>query len=375
MKILLLVLVVVLSMALAVGIYLAQPTVPPQMASIHSGVLQRLQARQAIPPEQNGYPLLERLLMQGSTPELEAVQALADTYATPRQPTASQLAAFERHKPELDEAIDRPALVWPCAPALTSAQLTHLVALRSLALAYRAHGQLGSSRRCWKLGHRMLANEGVNELMLATSVLMIALEPLQEQVAGGRLTRPELSELQAFLLAHQAPREALVRATDFNAYEQSVRTDMLKKGQFQYPGMPPAGRPNLLEAAWLDHQLRESNRTYLRFRPCFLEVVPFASKGLSPQKSAGWLDILSPISLPTLEQCTLQYRQLLDAQQLLLASLALQLDPRARLEDPRLQWDPSTRLLRLEDRQVYLSSGRPGPGAGTAPPPIPPPRP
>lgn len=373
MKTILLVLVV--SVALAVGLYLAQPTVPPQMASIHSGVLQRLQARQAIPAEQNGYPLLEKLLMQGSTAELQAVQALADTYATPRRPTAAQLAAFERHKLRLDEAVDRPALVWPCSPAQTSARLTDLVALRSLALAYRVHGQLGSYRRCWRLGHRMLANEGVSELMLATSVLSIGLEPLQELVAGGRLTRPQLRDLQAFLLQHPAPREALVRATDFNAYEQKVLTDLLKRGQFQYPGMPPPGRPGLLEAAWLDHQLREYNRTYLRFRPCFLELVPFASKGLSPQKSAGWLDFLSPIGLPTLEQCTLQYRQLLDAQQLLLASLALQLDPQTRLEDPRLQWNPSTRLLRLEEREVYLSSGRPGPGAGTAPPPSPPPPP
>ncbi|GMU55994.1 MAG: hypothetical protein AMXMBFR33_51400 [Candidatus Xenobia bacterium] len=373
MKIILLALV--LSVALAVGIYLAQPGVPPKMASIHRGVLQRLQARQAVPLEENGYPLLERLLMQGSTPELLAVRELADTFATQHRPTAAQLAAFERHKPKLDEAIDRPALVWPCSSPGNSAQLTQLVALRSLAMAYRAHGQPGSYRRCWQLGHRMLANESVNELTLATSVLMIALEPLQEQVAGGRLTRPGLRELQAFLLAHQVPREALVRATDYNAYEQSVLTDMLKKGQFQYPGMPATGPPTMLEAAWLDHQLRESNRTYLRFRPCFLEVVPFASKGLSARKSAGWLDFLSPINLPTLEQCTLQYRHLLDAQQLLLASLALQLDPEARLDDPRVEWDPSTRLLRLEDREVYLNSGRPGPRAETAPQPSPPPPP
>lgn len=345
--------------ALLLGLHLSSATVSPPLAALHADVWQRIVARDAIPAELNGYPALDKLLT-GNTPQKRAAKALSETFATDKVPSGSALAQFEEVKGPLDAALAKKYLAWPSdirtGGLNNSNQLDRTLLLRSLALTYRVYGErvgsvdkaLASYRRAWLLGSQCLEQEGILDFMLGTAMLNIAMEPMQDLVASGRLSQRQLRELDQFIQGHRARPEALAHATDYDNLQMNVMMGLQKKGQLQYPkGTPASGPPNLLEKAVLDQQVRGSNALYLRYRPCLVDMVPFASRGLNLQKDANWLNLFASMSLPNYEAAMLQYRMTLDEQDILLSALAIQ-SSRTPPKSPRVTFDRATRTLVLD---------------------------
>ncbi|GEM_PF-2306917 len=306
---------------------------------IYKTAMNRMKENEKVPPQENGYTVLARLLDRNTPSQVKAPYEALSKYCygktseieagllKDKKQTEKDIRNFEQVVPKIEKSVDRKYYIFLSNGDFgIDFMVPNFLIMRSTAQSLAAlgvyremHNKPEEAVKCYLLAIKYGAKIGTNGCiitqMISVAIESIASNPLHTLIAKGNMTSRAYRNIIAELDSIPIEKDGFLAAMD-EEYARTLNTlDDLENGRKSSTYILPYNIPPKKIRIVIEREKRFYMNMYLKYRPCFQKLCQPEELGLSLSDDLKALNrkmaIICPILFPNFPRAIAQKRLIL----------------------------------------------------------------